>query len=228
VENEGKKLGKWLVDNNLNAPTLATMMGLEKQSVYYQLKQERVSDSFKHKLSESGFYVFVEKVKHIIPESNSVVNESSPVYNLNSREPLKLIPYYDIDFYGGFEKVFADQKIHPAFFINNPIFFKAEFAVNLSGRSMSGVIPTNAVIGLREIRDWQVYFPSGEIYAIVTKNDMRTVKKIKWDKSRENLILIPEPAEQFKDDYSIEPLDKNFITNFYEVVAWEQFGKLAM
>lgn len=51
------------------------------------------------------------------------------------------VPYYDIDFYGGFNKVFEEFSIYPSFYIQNPIFAKAEFAVNLSGRSMTGIIP---------------------------------------------------------------------------------------
>lgn len=52
--NEGKKLSDWLDENNKNAYDLAQELGVTPQSVYNQLKRERLSDSFKNRLELRG------------------------------------------------------------------------------------------------------------------------------------------------------------------------------
>lgn len=139
------------------------------------------------------------------------------------------VPYYDMDFAGGWdsEEVFANQT--PSFYITSPDFTKAEFACNLVGNSISNRIPSGAVIGLREIFEWQTYFPTNELYGVLTKNDLRTVKIVKRSKKEGYLELIPDPKQiHNQTEYEMEEIPINFITKFFQVVAWAQFEKVAM
>jgi len=89
------------------------------------------------------------------------------------------VPYYDVDFAGGWnsEELFANHL--PTFSITSPDFKKAEFACNLIGNSISRRIPHRAIIGLKEIHDWEIYFPTNELYAVLMKNELCTVKVVK-------------------------------------------------
>lgn len=138
------------------------------------------------------------------------------------------VPYYDVDFSGGWQSENLFTTHRPSFFITNPEFDKAEFACNLVGNSISRVIPNGAIIGLKEIKDWDIYFPGNEVYAVVMKNKLRTVKIIKKSSDKKHLILIPSPLDEHnKTGYEPEEVPIDFVDKFFQVVAWGQFEKLA-
>lgn len=146
-----------------------------------------------------------------------------------SKSLSKGTPYYDVAFSGGWEsgELFTTSK--PAFYITSPDFERAEFACNLYGQSISRRIPNGAVIGLRKIEEWQMYFPTNELYAVVMKNDLRTVKIVKRSRDKKQLILLPDPLPEYNQtQYEPEEVDINFVSGFFQVVAWAQFEKIAM
>lgn len=139
------------------------------------------------------------------------------------------VPYYDVDFAGGWDsdEMFSNQL--PAFNITSPDFVNAEFACNLVGNSISNRVPNGAVIGLREIFGWQTYFPTNELYGVLTKNDLRTVKIVKRSKKNGYLTLVPDPLAKFNQTgYEPEEIPIEFVSKFFQVVAWAKFEKVAM
>lgn len=150
--------------------------------------------------------------------------------NAETHQEVVRIPYYDVDFAGGFNSAELFSNIMPSFYISSPTFERAEFACNLVGNSISNRVPNGSVIGLREINDWQVYFPTGEIYAVVLKNDLRTVKIVKRSKDDKNkILLIPDPKNEHNHiGYDVEEVDMDFVVKFFQVVAWASFERLAM
>lgn len=139
------------------------------------------------------------------------------------------VPYYDIDYAGGWssEEVFTNQL--PSFFITSPDFEKADFACNLIGQSISRRIPHRAVIGLRQINDWELYFPTNEVYAVLMKNELRTVKIVKRSEKEGFLTLIPDPLPEYNQTvYEPEEVPMNFVSKMFQIVAWAQFERVAM
>lgn len=137
-------------------------------------------------------------------------------------------PYYDVDFAGGWNSDEIFSLGNPSFYIQSPDFRRAEFATNLVGNSVSKVIPSGAIIGLRQIEDWKTYFPTNELYGIITKNEMRTVKRVKRKKGDPNtLVLIPDPLE-VHSGYEPEELPIDFVSKMFQVVAWAMFERVAM
>jgi len=55
---EGDILAEWMKINRYTPVSLAKHIGVSNQAIHYQLKQEYISDSFKHKLVSSGLNVF--------------------------------------------------------------------------------------------------------------------------------------------------------------------------
>lgn len=154
------------------------------------------------------------------------VNENKNIVTLDTK---KGVPYYDIDYAGGWssDELFSDQL--PSFYITSPDFEKAEFACNLIGQSISRRIPHRAVIGLRQINDWETYFPTNEVYAVLMKNDLRTVKIVKRSNREGFLTLIPDPLPEYNQTvYENEEVPVNFIAKMFQIVAWAQFERVAM
>lgn len=150
--------------------------------------------------------------------------------NTEAQHEVVRIPYYDVDFAGGFNSAeLFSNNVMPSFYISSPAFERAEFACNLVGNSISNRVPNGSVIGLREVKDWQVYFPTGEIYGVVLKNDLRTVKIVKRSKDDKNkILLIPDPKNEHNHiGYDVEEVDINFVVKFFQVIAWASFERLA-
>lgn len=146
-----------------------------------------------------------------------------------TKEEKGKIPYYDVDFAGGWstEELFTNAM--PAYYISAPEFAKSEFACNLRGNSISNRIKSGAIIGLKEISDWEIYFPTNELYAVITKNDLRTVKIVKWGKDKKYLELIPDPLPEFNNPpYETETIPVDFVSKMFQVVAWGYYERLVV
>ena len=138
------------------------------------------------------------------------------------------VPYYDVDFAGGWTSYELSTQTTPTFIISSPDFARAEFACNLIGNSISNRIKNGSIIGLRRIVDWQVYFPTNELYGVITKNDLRTVKIVKRSKKEGFLELIPDALPEFNNPpYEPEIIPIDYVVDFYQVVAYAFFERLA-
>ena len=121
------------------------------------------------------------------------------------------------------------SQVKPSFIISSPDFARAEFACNLVGNSISRRIRSGSIIGLRKIEDWQVYFPTSELYAVVLKNNLRTVKIVKRSKKEGFLELIPDPLPEYNHPpYEMELVPMDYVIEFYQVVAYAFFERLTM
>ena len=79
------------------------------------------------------------------------------------------VPYYDVDFCGGFEIMVNDQTSVPAGYINIPQYNKADSWANITGHSMEPLISHGDMIALKKVKDWRTYILYGEIYGIMTE-----------------------------------------------------------
>lgn len=125
----------------------------------------------------------------------------------------KQIPFFDVEFEGGYDVMVNDQTRTAASFINVPYETRATHACRITGRSMQPDIYSGDVILLQYIEDFS-WLPLGDIYAIVTTNDMRTVKRLARSENDENYLLVPSNAE-----YQAQELPKRLIRNVFRVVG---------
>ena len=143
-----------------------------------------------------------------------------PILITNEMSKDVLVPYYDVDFAGGWnsDELFTQHK--PSFFITIPDFKRAELACNLIGNSISQRIKSGSIIGLRKVNDWQTYFPTNEVYAVVMQNNLRTVKLVRRAKEKGFIELVPAPLPEYNDPpYQTETVPEDYIIEFYQVVA---------
>lgn len=114
------------------------------------------------------------------------------------------VPYYDVDFECGFDELINPGTVNPDCLIRMPGYEKATLWCNATGQSMSPEINNGDIIALRRIEDVS-FLPYGEIYAIVTTNNMRTVKRLGRSDKPGHYRLIPTNKEYDEQDI---PMDK--------------------
>lgn len=126
--------------------------------------------------------------------ARSKLSEAPPViYNNQTKSGL---PYYDVDFLGGFNEVFNDQTTTPAYYIDLKPFIHADFWCNLSGDSMSPRLNNGDIIALKRCTLETIQY--GEIYAVVM-GELRTVKIIRKGKDECHLRFIPINLENYDE-----------------------------
>ena len=155
-------------------------------------------------------------------------NTSIPVLITDDMVSNVKVPFYEVDFAGGFTSPEMFSEVKPSFIISSPSFAGADFACILTGHSMSRRIKNGSVIGLKKINEWWEYFPTNEIYAIVTKNGLRTVKIVKRSSESGYIDLIPDPLPEYNNPpYETETIRMEYIIGFYQVVAHAFFERMS-
>ncbi len=175
-----------------------------------------------------GFFERVEMEYENKAEDEERERTEIPILQTEMMLSSVKVPYYDVDFAGGWTSYELSTQTTPTFIISSPDFARAEFACNLIGNSISNRIKNGSIIGLRRIVDWQVYFPTNELYGVITKNDLRTVKIVKRSKKEGFLELIPDALPEFNNPpYEPEIIPIDYVVDFYQVVAYAFFERLA-
>lgn len=155
-------------------------------------------------------------------------NNTLPVLITDDMVSSVKVPFYEVDFAGGFISPEMFSEVKPSFVISSPSFSGADFACVLTGNSMSRRIKNGSVIGLKKINEWWEYFPTNEIYAIVTKNGLRTVKIVKRSSKSGYIDLIPDPLPEYNNPpYETETIRMEYVIGFYQVVAHAFFERMS-
>lgn len=123
-------------------------------------------------------------------------------------------PFYDIDFTLGYSEYYNDLPEVPAKNIRVPGYGCADFWCRTSGDSMMPVISNGDIIALQEVKDWQVFLPTNEAYAIVTTNNLRTVKIVRQGHDDEHFIL-----HAYNEEYADQEIPKAAITKIFKVLC---------
>ncbi len=112
------------------------------------------------------------------------------------------IPYFDVDFLGGFSEMENDQTIIPAYYIDlQPYNKKGNVWCNITGDSMSPRINSGDKICLQPLSRGVEDIVFGEIYGIITRSGLRTVKWVVRSDYENSIRLVPENKEPRYGDY---------------------------
>ena len=126
------------------------------------------------------------------------------------------VPYYNVDFIGGFDLITNDQTRTPDFYINYLPYNKSGVIwCNLTGHSMEPELSNGDIIALREVNTPIQYLPSGEIYGIVTE-DYRTVKRVRLSHKEGFIRLIPSNKSE---EYCEQEIPINMVQKVYAVLG---------
>lgn len=124
------------------------------------------------------------------------------------------VPFYEVDFLGGFAEMYNDQHTEPDGYISEDVVKGADCWCKLTGHSMEPTIQDGDLIALKAYKDWSNNMISGQIYAIITTNGLRTVKRI--GKAKNESILKLEPDN---NEYKPLEIEKNNVTHVFKVVG---------
>lgn len=122
------------------------------------------------------------------------------------------VPYFNVDFVLGFDIMQNDQTANPDYMIDFEPYNKADCWCNARGDSMQPTISNGDVIALKEVTDPKSCLINDEIYAVVTTNDLRTIKRVK--DNGDTITLIPDNKE-----YSEQTIEKKMLFKVYRVMG---------
>lgn len=155
----------------------------------------------------------------------SAYNLDFDKYNIVTTELQQLpkktsgVPFYDIDFTSSFLEVTNSQNTQPDSYISHPFFNGCDYVVRNSGQSMAKVINHGDAIGLVKLNNWQEFFPFGEVYAIVTKDNLRMIKVITKGETDEHFTLISKPTDSKRNEFPPQQIKKSSILSVFKVQA---------
>lgn len=182
---------------------------------------------------------FVNKVcKSLDVEKEWLLNGSGPIFSQSKIESrriqLELIadkavcfgnedtslvasegtPFYDVDFALGYDEMYNDTPNVPTRFISIPGYEKADFWCRASGDSMKPIINNGDIIALKAVEDWQSFLPMNEVYAIMTTNDLRTVKVVRRGSDEAHFTL-----HAYNEEFEDQEIPKSAITKVFKVLG---------
>lgn len=208
-------ISKLLEDTGLNASQFAKSVNLIPTQIYdlKSGKTKKISDEV------------ADKILRTYPQYQKawLLSGEMPILKIGNNKDVEQpvisyangVPYYNVDFIGGFDLIVNDQTINPEYYIQFKPYEKATCWCNITGHSMEPEINNGDIIALRRIDDFS-FLPLGEIYAIVTRNNMRTVKRLGPSSNPENYTLVPTNKSP---EYGIQELPKNMILRIFEVMG---------
>ena len=112
----------------------------------------------------------------------------------------------------GFEPGVNDQTVNAEYMVDFSPYNKCDCWCNATGNSMYPTIAHGEKIAIKEVKNPQSCLISGEIYAIVTTNELRTIKRIK--DNGDTITLIPD-----NKDYPEQVISKELILKVYKVMG---------
>lgn len=123
-------------------------------------------------------------------------------------------PFYDVDFALGFASMYNDTPNVPSKYVSVPGYERADFWCRTSGDSMQPMINGGDMIALKEVLDWQDFLPLNEVYAIITTNDLRTVKVVRKGSDDTHLTL-----HAYNEAYEDQEISKETISKVFKVIG---------
>lgn len=205
----GKLLKKALKIADITQAEAASRLSTTRQSLSRWLSYEELPDDIVQSVMSKLNIDFAEVARDFYP-APSTENQLTPILATKQTG----VPYYDVDFIGGFNLIFDQQTARPSAFIDFAPFNDCDFWVNVSGKSMDPLISDNDIVALKVLPDWQDFLLEGEIYAIVTKNDIRTIKTIGRGEDKDHYTLIPYNKAP---EYNPQPIPKRMLTHVFRV-----------
>lgn len=126
---------------------------------------------------------------------------------------VKGVPYYDEDFVLGFNALGFPTSEKPEFLVNIPRYRNATLWCNATGHSMEPEINNGDMVALELIED-PSFLLMGEIYAIVTTNGLRTIKRVNRGDDQETYTLVPTNPQ-----YDSQQIPKDKILRVFRVLG---------
>lgn len=158
---------------------------------------------------------WLTKMSEVYPELNTywvLTGKGEMLQNAKSTGKNK-IPYFNVDFSGGFVELYNDQTSTPTEYMDCKGIKGVQFWCNIKGHSMEPTIADGERIALQEVAlDSSLQF--GSIYALVTSDGLRTVKRVERSNEDGMIELVADNKE-----YKSQEIYQKDITHLFKVIA---------
>jgi len=142
-----------------------------------------ISNGYITNLKDSPRALQLKKILHAAPDLNEVWLLTGKGDMLINTEPIKSSydgkPFYDVPFEMGYGLPFEQNTKNADFYVNFEPYNKCDLWCRATGLSMQPTICNGDAVALKKIDDFR-YLVNNEIYAIVMKSGLRTIKRT-WD-----------------------------------------------
>lgn len=152
----------------------------------------------------------LREAQEIQTECSSEIGIAKICYSQN-----RGVPYYNVDFIGGFDLIINDQTATSEYNIDFKKYNDADCWCNITGHSMEPEITHGDIIALKKIEDWRTFLPYGEVYGIVTQ-EHRTIKRVTGSDKEGFLKLIPTNTAP---EYAPQDIPVSVILHVYKVLG---------
>lgn len=215
MERKIDRFDKYMKYKGLNDNRVTNSLGLSIGTLGKSRKENRdLSDRNIEYILK--FYTDLNRTWLLTGEGEMLTHENTTPQLLPKTSYTSGRPYYNVDFIGGFDLVFNDQTVVPEYNIDfAPYNQDGVVWCNITGNSMQPKISHGDIIAIKEVVGWQDYLSMGEIYAVVTANNLRTVKIIRQGKSEGTLRFIPINTAEFDE----QEVPIKMITRVFEVLG---------
>lgn len=199
--------------SNMSIPKFSEFVGFKTPQTVRELikgNTKTLSDAAKIKITLAFPEINPEWLvdgEGVMVKSTNAANAhkfESPVINYKSG-----VPYYDEDFELGFNEIGFPSSENPQFLVQMPKFKNATLWCNATGDSMKPEINSGDVIALQLIED-PSFLLYGDLYAIVTKNGLRTIKRLGKSEKQNAYKLIPTNKEYDEQDIPMDMILRVF------------------
>lgn len=195
----GEALKYYTDKSNINVTRLAKLLDVDRTQVYQLFKAK--------KFKEDTYNNVIEK----IPEFESITLLDKNQVHKNETSGYAIIQYYEnADAICGIAdyKNLQEQTSYP---ISVPGAREGDFCINAKGQSLSGIIESGTIIGLRPVTDYDLIV-YGELYFVCTEAFERA-KIIMPGVDKKHIIL------KSTDDDKFPPIEipKSKITALYKI-----------
>lgn len=200
----GKRFSKYLSYKDLGVNQAAKLLGFSGSQIS-NVKNGKVFGSDK-----------LHNILNVFDDLNPtwlLLGRGDMIFNNKPKLGSKGVPYYDVDFVGGFDTVLNDQSIQPDFFIDFEPFNDSYCWVNITGKSMSPFISHGDIVALQKFNGWRDFILYGEIYAIIT-GDFRTIKIVTKSQSKDCYTLVPYNKSS---EFTQQDIPKDLIKHMFKV-----------
>ena len=196
-------------EKSLSSDALATIA-----SKYPDINPEWLLTGKRPMLKEkAGYYRENEASREVIAYRDSYKKHYYPEVQNPKISDEKGVPYFDVDFIGGFDLVFNDQTIAPSFYIDFSPFNDADYWVNITGQSMAPIISSGDLVALKRVENWQEFILFGEVYALVT-DEFKTIKVVNKGQDKQYFNLVPYNKSS---DFFEQQIPKHLVRHVFKV-----------
>lgn len=193
------------IDNSNLGKKIAGTLPITKADIYKISQAVGVNANW---LINGEGEVYTEEGKQML------ARQFTTALSKNTIKTEKAVPFYDVEFALGYDEMYNDTPNVPTKCITIPGYDKADFWCRASGDSMKPIINNGDIIALKAIEDWQSFLPMNEVYAVMTTNDLRTVKVVRRGSDDMHLTL-----HAYNEEYEDQEIPKASITKVFRVLG---------